>query len=207
MIRVKSNERVAIIGTTGSGKTVLSKHLLKKQNRIVFIDPKHTLKIDGAKVSRSWKVPLFSDSFSFIIRPRRGEDERLAEFLHKLFKMGRVTIYIDELSSIVDFFPEATMELEDIVRTGREKGVAVWAAMQRPRHIPLLFLSESEVFFVFRLRTGDDRKHVAGFVGIEEVNKKMPLLDFWFIRADEDNASLYRFDPAQEKIKFLKGGD
>jgi hypothetical protein len=207
MIKVKSHERVAIIGATGSGKTVLAKRLLKDQNRIIFIDPKHTLNIPGVNLSKSWRLPVFSDNFKMIVRPRRGDDERLADFFFKLFKKGRVTIYIDELSTLVDFFPMATQQLEDIVRTGREKRVAVWAAMQRPRHVPLLFLSESEVFFIFRIRSEDDRKHIEGFAGTKQVNEKLPMLNFWFIRADEDHPVLYSYDPENEKIKHLKGGD
>lgn len=204
-IKILNSERVALIGATGSGKTVLSKLLLQNQSRLIIVDPKHTYKTEDTKVLKNWRLPVFSDSFRYVIRPKRDQDSDLADFFYKLFKKGRVTIFIDELSTLVDFFPTATAQLEDIARTGREKKVAVWVAMQRPRRVPILFLSESEVFFIFRIRAEDDRKHIEGFAGSDVVNQKIKKLDFWYIRADEDGAVKYRVDPVQNKI--LKGGD
>lgn len=51
------------------------------------------------------------------------------------------------------------------IRTGRERGVAVWLSSQRPKNIPSEVFTESEHFFVFQLTYEDDFRKVASFTG------------------------------------------
>ncbi len=188
-IKILNSDRVAFLGSTGSGKTQLAKFFLEKLNRVVVIDPKHTFKLDGFK--KGWTPPSFKNDFKLIVRPKRSEDERLDELFLKLFKMGNVTIYCDEMATLSDFFPESTRTLEDIARTGREKRVALWSAMQRPRGCPKVFLTESEVFFCFNLRAEEDRKYVQTFAGDEATHSKVKKFSFWYIRTDEESPGLF----------------
>lgn len=186
-VRITSANRVMIVGTTGSGKTVLTKFLLGSQNRCIVIDPKHEFNLDGFKVSR-FKLPgIWQKQFRLILRPRPGieDDERMAEFLYKMLKRKNVTIYCDELASIHELFPVTEKVMTIIQTTGRSKHVAVWNATQRPRNFPRVFMTESEVFFVFRLQSEEDRDYVAGFIG-NEAEEKLPLHLFWYYRGDDE---------------------
>lgn len=196
-IKINNNERVAIIGMTGSGKSELIKHFLRPMNRILVIDPKHTFKLDG--FSRARKLPMFGNNFKVIYRPRWEDDFDLSRLIARLNKMRDVTIYVDELSTITEQFPETIGMLADVVRTGRERRVAVWSAMQRPRWIPRIFLSEAEVFFQFFLNAMEDKAYMAQYIG-REVLEDIEFHDFWYRRPGEKFPSLLRLDLKRDII-------
>lgn len=186
-IKINVDERVTFVGATGSGKTYLAKHFLQHQNRCLVIDPKHTFRLNGYGTRR----PLFGDSFRVIYRP--DDDAKLAKYIFSLWSEGDVTIYCDELATLSERFPESTETLGDVARTGREKRVSLWVALQRPRWVPRIFFTEAEVFFIFRLRSGDDRKYLAEFAG-EEVIERINKYDFFYVRADDGDPELLKLD-------------
>lgn len=199
MIRILASDRVAFIGASGTGKTQLAKFFLTRLNRVVVIDPKHTFRLDGFK--RTWRLPWAKNSdFKLIVRPKMDQDAELYELIARLYKMGHVTIYVDEMATLSDMFPSSTALLKNVARTGREKRVALWSAVQRPRGVPLVFFTECETFFVFNLRSMDDRQHIRGYIG-DEVLDRIPKFKFWHCSTDSDDLSLLSLDLKTESIK------
>ena len=199
MIRILAGDRVAFIGASGTGKTELAKFFLTRLNRVVVIDPKHTFRLEGFK--RTWRLPWSKNSdFRLIVRPKMEQDAELYELIARLYKMGHVTIYVDEMATLSDMFPSSTALLKNVARTGREKRVALWSAVQRPRGVPLVFFTECETFFVFNLRSMDDRQHIRGYIG-DEVLDRIPKFKFWHCSTDSDDLSLLRLDLKTESIK------
>jgi DNA helicase HerA-like ATPase len=197
-IQIKNSERVAFIGATGTGKTVLEKYFLAGLNRVVVIDPKHTFKLAGFR--EGWKLPYFKSDFKIVVRPLGAEDYRLAGLLGELWGMGHVTIACDETATLAEGFPESVAVLGEIARTGRERRVALWSVMQRPRKIPLVFLTETETFFIFSLRSRDDREAVRGYVG-DEVLTRLPKYYFWYYRTDEEFPRLLTYNLDRKQIE------
>lgn len=77
-----------------------------------------------------------------------------------IYLRGNTLVLIDEASQVCRnrTFPSAG--LLDMVTRGRDRGVAVWSATQRPLAIPVVLLSEAEHVFCFELRRKADRKTV-----------------------------------------------
>lgn len=196
-ISIKNSDRVAFIGTSGSGKTVLAKYYLQFLNRVVVIDPKHTFKLDGFK--RAWRIPFMARSFKLVVRPKMNDDEKLLELIQVLYKMRNVTIYVDELATLNDTFPLSTAALANVARTGRELKVALWTATQRPRGVPRIFMTESETFFIFNLRAEEDRAYVAGYAG-NEVQERIMNREFWYVRTDAERPDLLTLDLDNNRI-------
>lgn len=201
-IKISNSDRVAFIGSTGSGKTQLAKHFLSRLNRVVVIDPKHMFKLDGFKKS-NWNPPRWRSEFKLIIRPRASDDEELFDYIRALYKIRNLTIYVDEMATLSDMFPLSTAALADIARIGREPRVALWSAMQRPRGTPRIFLSESENFFVFNLRAREDREYIKGYAG-DEVIDRIPKFSFWYVKPDDENPDLLTLDLESGDIKTVE---
>lgn len=191
-IKIPNDGRVAFVGTTGSGKTVLAKFFLAQRNRVAVFDPKHTFRLEGFRPS--WRLPFLKKDFRVIIRPNEGDDERIASLLFKLVRESSLTIYIDELATFSELYPFSTKVLQNIAVTGRELGISLWSAVQRPRGTPRVFFTESETFFIFRLRSGEDRAYVSEYAG-ESVLRMIPRFVFWYSQVDSDgDAPLLNLD-------------
>lgn len=200
-IRIKADERQLFLGGTGSGKTVLAKHFLTRLNRVFVIDPKHTFKLDNYKIRKA--LPVLGKQWRIIYRPQKGEDDsRLADILDELFRIKNVTIYCDELSTLADRFPISTEVLADIARTGREIKVAVWNAIQRPRWVPRVFLTETEGIFTFGLRSQEDRNYIAEFTH-PIVKEPIEKYTFWYSHPDEIETALMRFNLSKNFIEKI----
>lgn len=199
-IHLANDQRLIVVGATGSGKTVLIKHFLSRLNRVFVIDPKHTFKLDGYKVRRG--LPMFGSEFRVIFRPRKGDDDQMSDLLRDLFKMKNVTIYCDELATLAEVYKETTETLADISRTGRERRVSVWAALQRPRWVPRVFFTEAENMFIFNLRSEEDRQYMAKFTD-PMVEDQIEKFTFWYFHPDQDRIALMKYDLSKNYIKII----
>lgn len=177
-ISIRPGEHLGILGSTGTGKTVLSKYLLADVNRAIAVDPKLELSLDGFR--RRFDLMPWWKEFRVIWRPRRGDDLKLATLLRRAWKRGNLTIYIDELQSLTDFFPASTEVLADVIRTGRSRRVSVWWATQRPAWVPRWFVSESRHKFVFSLLDGADRRRAAEMIG-DLAKDTLDFHDFYYL--------------------------
>lgn len=191
-----------IVGRTGSGKSVLAKHLLRRLNRVLIIDPKHTFRLEGFEFKRG--LPFSGSDFRVIYRPRFGiDDDHLAATLGRVMKGRYATVYCDELATLADMFPVSSAVLQDLARTGRERHVSVWNATQRPRWVPRVFFTEAEVMFVFDIRYEDDRKYMAQFIGAEAIDP-IEKFEFWYSHADEAGPpALMRLDMGKNYIEKI----
>jgi hypothetical protein len=198
-ISLKTDERISLVGTTGSGKTELVRFLLSQGvNRCLVIDPKFKFYADGYTVKN--RLPFFRKNLKMIYQPSAGDDENLNKILWQLYREENVTIYCDELSMLSDLLPACTRTLATFSRTGRERHVSIWTVIQRPRWVPRIFLTESESFFMFSLRSKEDREYMAGFMG-DEVKSPIPLFSFWYTHLGRtDKSTLMRLDLDKQKL-------
>lgn len=199
-IHIRNSERVLFVGRTGSGKTVLAKHFLANQNRVLVLDPKNTFRLDGYRARRS--LPLVGSEFRIIYRPRLGDDEQMADLVYSLMRLKNATIYVDELAVMAESYPATTGVLAQIAMTGRERKVTVWAACQRPRWTPRIFFTEAECVFMFNMRSGEDRAYMAQFVGPEALDP-IERYEFWYNHADEETPALMRYNMEKRYIELI----
>ena len=178
-IRIRPGEHVAILGMTGGGKAVLAEALLADLDRIVIVDPKNEIRLPG--FTRALTLDPWYKTFRLIWVPRRSDDYKLAVLLRRAWKRRNLTIYVDELQTLTDFFPIATETLSDIIRTGRSRKVSVWIATQRPAWVPRWFLSESRHKFIFTLLDKADRRRAAEVAGDAAV-EPVPVHHFLYSR-------------------------
>lgn len=171
-LSVKANDRTFIAGKTGSGKTFFARYLLQSAKRLVVLDPKGML---SREEDPDWRLTDWSAAGEKALRggkpcrlrvpyPQNGD---WAPFVKAVFEARNVTLYIDEMYGVVSpgKNPEVLDWLTACWTRGRQLGIGVITATQRPVWVPLFSMSESDWFFVFRLTLDEDRKRLASFMG------------------------------------------
>jgi hypothetical protein len=97
------------------------------------------------------------------------------------YRRQDILIYTDE-AFLVHHGSYAPDWLRACVTCGRELGIGMITATQRPRGIDLRLLTEAEIFAAFELRHKDDRKRMAEMGG-EEFLTIPPKHAFWVWKA------------------------
>lgn len=184
-ISIGSDERCYITGMTGSGKSFLSRHILRTLTRLVALDPKGSL---GKWRLEAWNNDTrraLADGKDVRVRvplnPARDVDQ-WDETLWAAYNAGNCTVYVDELYLIISESGRGSSILRAIWTQGRERGIGAFAISQRPSWIPKYVISEAEHKFMFHLEIEDDRKYMAQFMG-KQVIEPIPVEDhhgFWY---------------------------
>ncbi len=195
-INLKSNQRILIVGKTGSGKTYLAKYLTRQANRLIVLDAKVTLSDWGLE-------PWGSDTRSKLLNgapvriravpPMNGDIMAYWEaVLSDSYRAGNVVVYIDELYAICPPNQKPLNVLWAMYTRGRELGIGVWSSSQRPAWIPLFALSEADHYFNFRLQLEEDRKRMAAFMGVEVLRTISDEHGFFYSMAAWDRPVYYK---------------
>ena len=192
------DERAFITGWSGSGKTTLLREILREQDGVVVVDPKHTFtphtddedKYETA-CSVSEAVKAIDDGSNIIFRPDvLGDGSDIAEMLREIYQRGNLTLAIDECYGLHEARNRDVEKfLRAILTRGRELQIAVIAASQRPSWIPLFYLSESNRFYLFGLKLPNDKKRMSDVTGIS-VRMQDELEQYWFWYSDNNTEPL-----------------
>lgn len=186
-LAIRSDERVAIVGKTGSGKTYLSRVLTWGLERLVCFDPKSTLGLAQDWRLEDWTAKgrrdLLAGKPVRLRVPGPSPDDNpetyWLPYLRDLYDAGDVVLFIDEVYGVIPPGKTPSPELTALYTRGRELGIGVFAASQRPKLVPLFMLSESDWFFTFRLLLEDDRKRMAEVCGPDVMASPSDPYGFW----------------------------
>jgi hypothetical protein len=171
-VKIKSGERVALFGKTQSGKTTLAKYLLLPLHRLVVIDLKLGLAEWGLEDFATKHLRAIKNQDDYKIRVTTKEES--LSVMSQLYESGNGTIFIDEIVALVPEQTKAPQIITDIWQRGAFKKISGWAGSQRPKKVPLIFLSEAEHFFIFKLNLEADRKTVYDNTGSKVLLKPTP---------------------------------
>jgi hypothetical protein len=164
--------------------------LTRSLKRLVVLDGKGTLApwglLEWTRESRS----MLKNGEEVRVRVAWDIGQDVFDFwegvLEEVYNAGNCTVYCDELYALTEKPGMVQPALRAIYTRGRELNIGAWAATQRPVSVPLVTLSESEHFFMFRLTMDDDRARMAEFM--TQVVRE-PIQDrhgFYYMFAEED---------------------
>jgi hypothetical protein len=222
----KRGERAFVVGGTGSGKTAFAVWLLPYVDVTPFViyDTKIERKYEALPASRI--VETFKDlskacgdkSIDYVIyRPTVSllhdvkAMDALLGYHYETFK--RSGVMIDELTQFTrSSYPGPGMT--SLLTRGRSRGITTVMCTQRPSGIPLFCISESEKYYIFKLKLEEDRERFDGAVPGKEYKSagaikrlkfsrlpEPPKHGFWYYDQDLKQPLLY------SPVKLAQGVD
>jgi hypothetical protein len=171
-----AQHRTAVVGGTGTGKTVFGAWLLSKQS----METRPWIALDY-KMEELWDrvgdppmrplalgaMPGKKGLYRAHIRP--GQEEETEDWLWKIWERGNIGLFCDE----VTLLPQKAA-FKAILRQGRSKLIPVIACTQRPVDVDREVFTESQYKAVFALDDVRDYKTVQGFAHGFDVGKALP---------------------------------
>ena len=192
-LKLGKNDRAAVIGATGSGKTFLARYLVEDSEKPYSV-------VYDAKISESisgWTNHTFIDDFAdlaesdarrIVYRPNYIEavDARAQdEFFEWVYLRQHTRLFVDEAYAITGG-TNPSFHFQACLTRGRERGISTIVATQRPSRIPLVTLSEAEHFYIFRLQLLKDRQRVEELTGITaEAQTELKRFEFFYFNVFE----------------------
>ena len=192
MHRLPTNQqRISIIGKTGSGKTHAGLwHLSMRDFKIPFvvIDTKNDdlfYEIPHAKIAN---IHTRFNEGLYILPVNIDEIESIEPLFYRIWETQNTGIFIDEALDIGKF-----KSYHRLIRQGRSKNIPIIQLMQRPAGVNRLVISEAEYFQIFEIVDEADKDRIMEFVPLPRAWKeeKQSLL--------ESHTSFY-YDVAQDKL-------
>ncbi|SRR5579885_3217349 len=205
-----TDDRMFIPGSTGSGKTtliqkvVIQKHKQEKNTVIIILDTGNqweSQKITSLKYRKGIPIELtsktnlnkLSPEWLWVYRPKfpSFSDPFLPKLFQWAYDFKQVCIVADELrrySKGQTIIPE----LGFLITEGRKNHVCLIMGTQRPASIPLIAITESQYFAVFKLLKVTDRQRMGDEVNPEFYIPPPGRHDFKFWKIGMDKAILIK---------------
>ena len=211
-LRLAPDERWALVGKTGSGKSVFALWLLRrwraKKWRVLVIDPylrfakSYAEKPEEATLDKPWVLKtgqLLPNCPVQLYKPSMPgwHDGTLSEMLMQCVREGGVVVDIEELKAIATA-SSIPPGLSELYTAGRKAPAPVISQTQSPRRVPSDMLAQSEWIVTFRLNRPADRAYMAEYMGDQRVEAPIERYAFWIHNEQEDGATLMRPLPANE---------
>ena len=171
-------EKILIVGASGSGKTYLANTLMKSLNNIsVWVyDPNYQFHSSRAMVFHDLdellKVYDSAKRGHYILQPYDGTEHTFRRFNAEAFKRGNLVLIEDEIHNHLTKMT-VLKEFNQVILSGRPRGISVISISSRPASCPNHILSNSKHVFAFKLNLESDVKFLEGYLG-EDVWILMP---------------------------------
>lgn len=185
-----NRQRVAVIGSNGTGKTQFAFWLLSRadftsQPWIIFNYKRDELlcSMDRIKEIEIGELPKHPGIYNIFPRPRI-DDAKVEGLMEKIYQSENVGCYFDEGYMVPDkaAFPA-------ILTQGRSKHIPSIILTQRPSWISRFVFSEANHYALFHLSDGDDRKTMRRFMPDNvDLTKPLPKYHSWYYTVGDQSA-------------------
>lgn len=201
----RPDQRVAIIGHTGSGKTIGALWVLSMadfhKRPYVIIDFKAEKFFDQIprleQLKPTAQVPRRPGLYRMI--PRPDEQDLVDQFLWRVWERGKCGLYVDE-GLMLDKYGSG---LQACLTQGRARGIPMIVICQRPVFTTPFVFTQADHFMVFKLIGLKDYDTLKGYVG-ENVKTEFDTLpqyhSLWY---DVARDAKFRLAPVPQ-IDYLK---
>lgn len=197
------DKRIAVIGSTGSGKTFAGVfHLSVADFHIrpwIIFDFKGDALIGdiGATELDIRNAPPKSPGV-YVVRPIPGEDDLIEAFLWKVWANENTGIYIDEGYMMPAKRGGAFIAC---LTQGRSKYIQMIVLSQRPSWMTRFVFSEADFFQIFRLNDKRDYEIIQSMISVD-IKKRVDRFYSHYYDVGEDMG--YIFGPVPNRAKLIE---
>ena len=192
-------DKMTILGASGSGKSYLANNLLQNLHGVnVYVwDFNFQFHDSRAIVFHNLDEMIETineagnHSLHCILQSHDNSEAEFRKFCKFCFNHGNCVVIADEIHSYVTK-QKLIKEFNDMILSGRPRGVSVISISSRPASLPNNVLSNSMHVFAFKLNLESDCEFLESFIG-NQVWQLMP----------KDKRKKMKDAPEQEKYTFF----
>ena len=190
-------EKITIVGASGSGKSYLANAILKSLRGITVWVYDFNSEFHSSKAILVHELDELLELYDgakrghYILQPHNNSEETFRRFNAEAFKRGNITLIQDEIHNWLTK-QRVIKEFNQVVLSGRPRGISVIAISSRPASLPNNILSNSKHVFAFKLNLESDVKFLETFLGS----------DVWMLMPP-DKRSKHKDQPALPEHTFF----
>lgn len=186
----KQGEHVAIVGPTGSGKTLFESYVLPVRQYVVILVTKvhdDTISKEFPQFERITKWPPKATQDKVLLWPTLGKKDSIRDTQrkqHYVFKDALDKIFKDRNWCVVfdeQHYTCNTLRLEHenamLLHQGRSSGLSIVNGTQRPAWVPVVTYSSATHAVIWRTTFKNDLKRLSELGGIDERQLARNILD------------------------------
>lgn len=177
-MKIASNERVVIFGTTQSGKSTLFRYLVRLYKRVIVYDPMHQHNALGRIVHNpDLLLAAFREHNKVVFQPNEDTLANFEQVCKLCLGLSNFLFAVEEAHYYArkTFLPP---KFGQLLKTGANRGIGVVAISQRPAelHNTVISLAAHRVSFILDMQSDIEVLH--DYFG--ELALKLPQLPPYF---------------------------
>lgn len=201
------NQRIAILGKTGSGKTVAGLWQLSERSYDIMPWVIFDFKGDKSIAEIPYTIeiqitdPPPSEPGLYIVRPLPDDGEAVDAFLMACWRKERIGLFFDE-GYMIGNGKGDSRAFRALLTQGRSKNIPMIILSQRPAWLSRFAFSEADFYQIFWLNDIEDRKRVQGFLPREraDLHARLPNYHSIYYDVGKDKVDLLRPVPNSDSI-------
>ncbi len=169
-----------VIGKRGSGKSVLVKHMIRDERRLVIYDimSEYTEAVtfdytERDRLAYFWRG-LYRQGFRIAYRPLRPKDE-IDWLAHAVFTLGDLTFVVEEIDAVCTPF-DMSEWMQAIIQRGRHMNIEMIGVTPAPFGIHRDLTRQAKDIFIFRTSEPRDIQYLRRLLG-ETIEAKIAALE------------------------------
>jgi ABC-type dipeptide/oligopeptide/nickel transport system ATPase component len=197
-------EKITIVGASGSGKSYLANEIMKSLHGVSVWVYDFNFQFHSSKaivfndLDKLLEVYDTAKRGHYILQPHDNSEETFKRFNAEAFKRGNLVLVEDEVHTWLSK-QRVIKEFNQVILSGRPRGISVISISSRPASLPNNVLSNSKHVFAFKLNLESDIKFLEGFLGTDvwilmpkdkrhKLQEESELPDFTFFYRDMDTS-------------------
>jgi hypothetical protein len=163
-------EKITIVGASGSGKSYLANEIMKSLHGVSVWVYDFNFQFHSSKaivfndLDKLLEVYDTAKRGHYILQPHDNSEETFKRFNAEAFKRGNLVLVEDEVHTWLSK-QRVIKEFNQVILSGRPRGISVISISSRPASLPNNVLSNSKHVFAFKLNLESDIKFLEGFLG------------------------------------------